>query len=104
MNEKFASAFVSSKFKTLFLSEKCPTTSYTIIKIVTAIMKLEKLSKIWTSALIYHLSQASQDDSEKKTSDLLSSFFSDSEIWQDVLRQCRKRESSRILRNIKGAA
>ena len=30
-------------------------------------------------AVIFHVSQASQDDSEKETSDLLSSFLSDSE-------------------------
>ena len=70
---------------TLFLSEQCPLKSYNTSKVVTATLKYKKLNKTWMSALFFHFSQASQDDSENKNSDLLSSFSSHSKNSQSGL-------------------
>ena len=50
-------------------------------------MKIKELNKFFTSLLTFCISQASQNDSEKKTSDLLSSILSDSDISEDNLWQ-----------------
>ena len=77
----------SSTLNTLFLSEHCPLSSYRNTKVVSAIIKIVELNKAYTSSLIFHVSQASQDDSKKKTSELLSSILSYSESSQDGLGQ-----------------
>ena len=54
-------------------------------KVVTAIIKNEKVTEIHTSALAFHVTQALQDDSKKKASDVLSSIFFDFNSWHDGL-------------------
>ena len=50
-------------------------------------MKTIKLTKIRTSELNLHVSQASKGDSEKKVSELLSEILSDTNSLQDGLGQ-----------------
>ena len=48
-----------SRLKTHFFSEQYPLISYNVLEVLTAIIKIEKTTKIWTSAQILHVSQAS---------------------------------------------